>query len=71
MSITAKVKVQYTSPNGEDQTQVNLIADYDDDRNKEWAKYTPALSVAITVKNEIADRFPMGQAFTLNFTPED
>ena len=71
---TAKVRVHSVTPNGADQVTVGLSAHYrdgDNEINQEWAKWTPSLSLSITVKAELADRFPVGQAFLLTFTPED
>ena len=67
--VTAKVVVTNHVESNE-QVEVQFGPDYADDRNKEWAKYTPALSLYMTVKAEIADRFPVGQAFELRFIPE-
>lgn len=69
MAITAKVRVNNVSVNG-DETRLTFYADYADERNKEWAKYTPSLVLEMTVKNAVADNFAPGQAFTLTFTPE-
>lgn len=33
--------------------------------NAAWAKYTPALSLSITLNGDVADRFEPGQAYTL------
>ena len=71
---TAKVRVHSITPSGADQVTVALSAHYrdgDNEINQEWAKWTPSLSLSITVKAELADRFPVGQAFLLTFTPED
>lgn len=72
MITTAKVTVTSNrpTPDGEQHT-IGLGPDYADGRNKEWAKYTPALSITITVLPEVAERFPVGQAFELRFVPED
>lgn len=67
MSVTAKVKVYQNTPGGDGQTSLNFVADYADERNKEWAKYTPALSLSMQVLDSVAEQFPVGQAFTLTF----
>lgn len=69
-SFTAKVYLGNVTvtPNG---TQLTFNPDYIDERNKEWAKATPSLSLSMTVKNSIADNLVIGQPFTLTFTPED
>lgn len=69
-SITAKVRVQSKTPLSDGQTVLNINADYADERNKEWAKYTPALGLTMTVLDSVAERFDVMQTFTLTFTPE-
>lgn len=82
MSVTAKVRVNSVTPceSGTadarvvDQVAVTIGTHYregDNEINQEWAKYTPALSLTMTVKPEVAEAFPVGQAFLLTFTPED
>lgn len=68
---TAKVKLMTKPEPVDGQVALQFYADYADGRNKEWAKYTPALSLTMTVKEEVAEHFANGQAFTLTFTPED
>lgn len=73
-SVTAKVVVTGHAPymRGEEveQVAVSFQPDYSDGRNAEWARWTPALSLQITVKAELVSRFPIGQPFLLTFTPE-
>lgn len=71
MVITAKVKVSGKTPLTDGQTSLHFAADYADDRNKEWAKYTPALSLGMTVLDSVAEHFETDQAFTLIFEPAD
>lgn len=69
---TAKMPF-YTNVDGErvvDQVGLSFYADYSDERNKEWAKYTPAISVTMTVLPEVAEKFLAG-AYTLTFTKDD
>lgn len=71
--ITAKVSCQTKSESGEGdarQVQVTFIPDYADGRNKEWSLYTPSLSLSMTLKGEVADRFEQGRAYTLTFEEE-
>ena len=71
--ITAKIVCQSKQESGEgDDRQVNVTfaPDYNDGRNKEWARWTPGLSLTMGLKGEVADRFEVGQAFTLTFEPE-
>lgn len=72
-SITAKIICQNKIEQGEgdDRTvDVSFGADYADDRNKEWARFTPGLSLTMGLKGAVADQFEVGKAFTLTFTPE-
>lgn len=72
--ITAKVFCANKVESGEGDTRqatVTFGADYADGRNKEWSLYTPALSLSLTLKGAVADRFEVGKAFTLQFVPED
>ena len=72
--ITAKVKCAQKVETGEgDDRQATLTfqADYADDRNKEWAKYTPSLQLGMTVIGSVADRFEAGKAYTLQFVEDE
>lgn len=72
--ITAKIKVTSKSPSGEGddrQVAVSFIADYADGRNKEWSRYTPSLSVSMTLKGAVADQFEVGDTFTLQFVKDE
>lgn len=71
--ITAKVFCASKTVTGEgDSRQANVTfgADYNDDRNKEWAKWTPALNLAMTLNGEVGDRFEQGKKYTLQFVEE-
>jgi hypothetical protein len=71
--ITAKIVCQSKSQTGDaedPQFVVSFRPDYDDDRNKEWSRYTPAMSMSMTLKGAVADRFEVGKAFTLQFVEE-
>lgn len=63
---TAKVVVDSKVENG-DQVSLRFRPDYDEGRNAEWAEATPALSLAMTVKGEVADGVEVGDAWTLTF----
>lgn len=72
--VTAKVVVQHKSESGEGddrQVVVNFIPDYNDGRNKEWSRYTPAINFQMTMKGSVADQFNVGDAFTLQFVKEE
>lgn len=68
--VTAKVVCQakVESGEGEDrQVLVNFAPDYADDRNKEWSRWTPALSLSMTLKGAVADHFVPQGKYTLTF----
>lgn len=66
MGTTLKLKLTGRTEidNGE-QVQLDFQADYDDERNKEWAKYTPVLNLSFTVRSDAAAAsFEVGDTFT-------
>lgn len=72
--VTAKVQCQSKSETGEGdnrQAVVTFVPDYADGRNKEWSLYTPALSLSMTLRGAVADRFEQGQRYTLRFEQEE
>jgi len=75
MDVTAKVVVGTKETRNEgtpyEQVYLGFAVDYADGRNKEWAVATPALTVAMTVKPEVALHFLPGAAYTLTFSPSD
>lgn len=75
MATTLRTKLDKRIPTGDgDQVQLTFVADYNDGRNAEWAKYTPALSISFVVKSDAsAADFEVGQAytFTIDETPDD
>ena len=71
MNVTAKVKVSGKGEPVDGQVAMSFTADYNDERNKEWAKYTPALFIQMTVLESVAEKFSVDQAFTLTFSPEE
>lgn len=71
-AVTAKVFLSGKTPSGDGQTALSFTADYADGANKEWAKYTPALSLSMTVLDEVAEHFgEHGAKFTLTFEPNE
>lgn len=69
--VTAKVVCQSKVEHGEgDDRQVNVtfVPDYEDGRNKEWARFTPGLSLVMGLKGDVADRFETSKAYTLTFS---
>lgn len=49
------------------QTTLFFQADYNDERNKAWAMYTPALAVQMTVLDSVAEQFTQGGRYVLTF----
>lgn len=64
---TAVVSVYTKESRGDGQTLLGFGADYADERNKEWAKYTPGLSVTMTVLDSVAEQFEQGGRYLLTF----
>lgn len=54
-----------------EQVQLGFNADYNDERNKEWARYTPGLSVTMTVIGSVAENFDLGGRYLLTFVKQD
>jgi hypothetical protein len=72
--ITAKIICSAKADQGEGddrQVTVTFRPDYEDDRNKEWSRHTPALSLSMTLKGDVADRFNVDDRFTLTFEPSE
>lgn len=69
---TTAVATLYTKGESNDgQTPLSFGADYSDDRNREWAKYTPALNFSMTVLDEVAERFERGGRYLITFEREE
>ena len=66
MAFTAKVYVA-TKNRSDETTIVTFSPDYGAGRNAEWSKWTPALTLSMSIKNELADTIKSGQAYTLTF----
>lgn len=72
MKTTAKIKLTGKEPWGSDGAHhLTFQPDYQDGRNKEWASATPALSLTMTVKGDVAEHFEVGTAYTLTFEPDE
>jgi hypothetical protein len=72
--VTAKILCQSKNESGEgDDRTVNVafVPDYADERNKEWARWTPGLSLSMGLRGAVADKFEVGKAYTLEFTESD
>jgi hypothetical protein len=66
------VELRSAVPTG-DQVQLGFQPDYNDNRNKEWAQYTPSLNLGMTVTQEVFDRigFHIGDRFVGSFQPAE
>lgn len=65
--VTAVVKLyakETKAPNG---VFLAFNADYSNDQNKEWAKFTPSMNLGMTVKEEVADLFDFNETYLLTF----
>lgn len=72
MFTTLKTKLRGKEPvAGVGTTKLTFEADYQDGRNQEWATATPVLNIMFTVKDEIADRFEPGTAYTFAVSESD
>lgn len=72
--ITAKVQLQSKTESGvgeHRQVVATFTANYAGGANAEWSKYTPSLSLTMTLKGEVADKFVIGQAYTLMFAEDN
>jgi len=72
--ITAKIICRTKTEEGDGdnrQATVTFAADYADGRNKEWALYTPGLSLTMGLKGRVADGFVVGQPYDLTFQPTE
>lgn len=70
MAVTAKFIVsRVTDMNWA--TEVELVPDYAQGRNAQWAAATPAGMIRMTIKNELAaEQFAKGKSFTVTFEAE-
>lgn len=83
MAVTAKFKVARKIPLGptfdvetstwSDQPpwawEIELVPDYAEGRNADWAAATPAGMIRLTIKNELAaEQFQAGDAYDIVFT---
>lgn len=66
---TMCTRIEVPGGAGPGTTTLYFGPDYGDDRNKEWAIATPALSIVFTAKDEAAQQFQLGHAYT--FTAEE
>jgi len=75
MDVTAKVVVNGKQTHQEgtpyESVMLTFFPDYADGRNKAWSVATPALSLSMTVKPDVARHFQQGRAYTLTFAPNE
>lgn len=73
-TVTAKItctKKEIHTVGDTTQAILGFAPDYAPGRNESWAAATPALSISMTVKGDVADHFETGKAYTLEFVPEE
>lgn len=73
MKITAKVTCYSKFDSGEGdkrKSTLHFCPNYANGANAEWADATPALSLAMVVKGDVADQFLPQHDYTLTFTPD-
>jgi len=72
-AMTAKAVISSVSEPSDGQQAITMTADYADGANKEWAKYTPGLSVSMTVLEEIVQHVNLrpGAKVTIKFKVEE
>lgn len=69
MKVTAKFKVASKLEAG-GQVHLKFFPDYNDERNKAWAPFTPSGEVSLTVIQSVGDLFEIGDNFLVEFTRE-
>lgn len=71
-NITAVAKLYgKTEQRDGEQTLLAFSADYNDERNKEWAKWTPAMTLTMVVLNEVAEQFELQANYVLTFEKQE
>ena len=71
MPITAKMQLATKAHHADGQTNLKFVVDYQDGRNKEWSRYTPAGAIDLTVKSEVAENFTLGGSYLVTFEPDE
>lgn len=69
--VIANIVCRRKLPMSGDQVQLTFGPDYLSRRNRDWAKYIPALSLSLLVVPSIAERFEPGAGYTLTFDESD
>lgn len=71
-NITAVAKLYHKNENpNEETTQLLFNANYNDERNREWSKYTPSLAISMNVINSVADQFQLNANYVLTFEKQE
>jgi hypothetical protein len=52
-------------------TTLQFSADYQDERNKQWAAYTPSLNLQMSVRPDVADLFDLQGRYLLSFEKQE
>lgn len=68
---TAVAALQSKGESSAGQTALHFSADYNDERNKAWAKYTPGLSIQMHVLDSVAEQFEQGGRYLIDFTRDE
>lgn len=77
MAVTAKFKLSRITPWGEEEdsnVEYEFTPDYAEGKNAEWAKFTPAGVLRMTVNNPAAKKQfgdEIGKSFTVVLDPEN
>lgn len=65
---TAVAKLYSKEPQSDGETtQLSFNADYQDERNQAWSRFTPALALNMNVLNRVASDFVAGENYILTF----
>lgn len=56
MATSFRMKLVSVGDVNDGQVSVSFVADYEDEKNKEWAKYTPGASFSASVLAEVVER---------------
>lgn len=70
--ITAVAKLYQKTHNSDGETTtLSFNADYADERNKAWSRWTPALNVGMNVLNSVAEQFELQANYILTFEKQE
>jgi hypothetical protein len=70
-NVTAKVKLTSKTLYEGGSQQLVFGVDYTGGKNSSWAAATPSLTLTMSVKNEVAETFVLGGAYTLTFAEDE